>query len=271
MSDFDRAAFDAALRTRRLGRSLLVRDQAGSTNDLAWEALAQGLPDGATVVAEAQSQGRGREGRRWHMAPGKGLALSVLLHQGCDRRSFGVISLVAGLALARALEPLGLRADLKWPNDLLVRGRKLSGILAESRRLPGARNPDSTIEAAVIGVGVNVGERPEDFPEAIRERSTSLAIEGCDTTREAVAAGFLNALEPLWYELQEGSREAVLEAWRARAGFWGQPVVVRTAGGELSGIARDLNPEGALVLRLESGIEIPVFAGDLELPSLEAS
>src|SRR5262252_9577839 len=132
---FDRPRYEARLATRRLGRTLLVRDTAGSTNDLAWDALAEGLPDGVTVIAEAQIEGRGRAGRRWFMAPGRGLALSVALHPGCDRRQAGLLPLVAGLALARALDGLGVAADLKWPNDLLVNGRKLSCILAESRRL----------------------------------------------------------------------------------------------------------------------------------------
>lgn len=262
---FDRAAFEGLLRTRRLGRFLLVRDEAGSTNDLAWEALAQGLPDGTAVIAEAQPRGRGREGRRWHMTPGRGLALSVLLHEGCDRRQFGTLSLVAGLALARALDALGLLASLKWPNDLLVQGRKLSGVLAESRRLPDANDPAGWTEAAVIGVGVNVTERPGDFPEELRAHATSIAIEGCGAGREDVAAGFLNALEPLWTELQEGSREAVLEAWRARATFWGATVTARTPGGSVTGVARTLDADGALVIETPDGRTVSVLAGDVSL------
>jgi len=258
---FDRARFEARLATRRFGRTLLVRDEAGSTNDLAWDALAEGLPDGVTVIAEAQVAGRGRAGRRWFMAPGRGLALSVALHPGCDRRQTGAIPLVAGLALARALDGFGVVADLKWPNDLLVNGRKLSGILAESRRL--ATRDGSAVDAVVIGAGVNVGERAEDFPDELRATATSLALEGADARREDVAAALLNTLEPLWTELQEGSREAVLDAWRRRAAFWGRPVAAHTPGGTLHGIAHDLDAEGALLLRLDDGRVVPVVAGDV--------
>ncbi len=256
---FDRRSFARRLATRRLGRTLIARSEAPSTNDLAWEALAAGAAEGTVVVADAQPQGRGREGRAWHLAPGKGLALSLVLHQGCDRRRGGTLPLVAGLALARALEGLGVVAALKWPNDLLAGERKLAGILCESRRLP------EGTDAAVIGVGVNVSQQRDDFPPELRGIATSLAMEGCRATREAVAAEFLNALEPLWAEHQERGRDAVLDAWKRRAGFWGRMVTVRTSAGPVVGIARDLSPDGGLVLRLEGGNQVVALAGDLEV------
>jgi BirA family biotin operon repressor/biotin-[acetyl-CoA-carboxylase] ligase len=256
---FDRTRFERALATRRLGRTLIARAEAPSTNDLAWDALASGAPDGTVVVADAQPLGRGRDGRAWHLAPGKGLALSLVLHQGCDRHQSGTLPLVAGLALARGLEGLGATATLKWPNDLLVDGRKLAGILCERRRLPAGT------DAVVVGVGVNVSQQEVDLPAELVGVATSLAMEGCRATREAVAAGFLNAMEPLWTEHQEGGRAAVLDAWRRRAGYWGRRVTVRTPAGPLSGIARDLSPDGGLVLRLESGSDVIALAGDLDV------
>jgi BirA family biotin operon repressor/biotin-[acetyl-CoA-carboxylase] ligase len=261
---FDRARFDAALTTRRIGRTLLVRERAGSTNDLAWEALAEGLPDGVTVIAEAQEEGRGRAGRRWHMAPGRGLALSVALHLGCDRRQASALPLVAGLALARALDACGVAVDLKWPNDLLIAGRKLSGVLVELRRIPGGAGPLGG-EAVVIGVGVNVSERREDFPEELRATATSIALAGHDLRREEIAAGLLNQLEPLWDELQEGSRAALLDAWKQRASLWGRDVTVATPGGPVSGTAVDLDADGALIVRRADGSLTTVVAGDLML------
>jgi len=256
---FDRARFVARLATRRLGRSLVARAEVESTNDVAWEALGSGAPDGTAVVADVQTRGRGRAGHAWHTAPGHGLALSVLLHQGCDRRQMGTLPLVAGLALARALEALGARADLKWPNDLLLAGRKVSGILAESRRT------FAGTDAAVIGVGVNVSQGQEDFPPELRSLATSLAMEGCRTTREDVAAAFLNALEPLWAEHQEGDRRAALEAWKARATFWGRTLrVTNGAGADVTGIARGLDEYGALILERGTGESVTVLAGDVE-------
>ena len=264
---FDRGAFEARLVTRIMGRRLLARAEVESTNDVAWEALAEGLPDGTTVVADAQTRGRGRAGRSWRMEPGKGLALSILLHCGCAPVGSapggrGVIPLAAGLALARALERLGAHADLKWPNDLLIGGRKVAGLLCESRRGAAGGVPAAG-DAVVIGAGVNVGEERRDFPAALSDAATSLAIEGCAATREQVAAEFLNALEPLWIVLEEGDPKDVLAAWRERASFWGRTVRVRTPSGDVTGVARGLDPGGGLVLE-RSGASVTVFAGDLE-------
>jgi BirA family biotin operon repressor/biotin-[acetyl-CoA-carboxylase] ligase len=255
---FDRARFTARLTTRRLGRTLLVRAEAESTNDEAWAALSGGLPDGVAVVADAQRRGRGRAGRGWTHAPGLGLALSVALVLGCDVRQAGVVPLAAGLAVAEALARRGLEPRLKWPNDVLAGGRKLAGVLCELRRLPAGS------DAVVIGIGVNVRQRDADFPPELRGRATSLALAGADVAVEDVAADVLDALEPRWTQLQEGDRAALLDAWGARAAFWGEPVSVRTPAGPVRGVAQRLDPDGGLVLRLESGVETTVLAGDLE-------
>jgi BirA family biotin operon repressor/biotin-[acetyl-CoA-carboxylase] ligase len=262
---FDRRAFEQRLTTRRLGRTLIARAETPSTNDLAWELLSAGAPDGTTAVTDAQPEGRGREGRAWHLAPSKGLALSLVILQGCDRRQNGTLPLVAGLALAQALERFRVTATLKWPNDLLVGPRKLAGVLCESRRLP------EGTDVAVVGVGVNVSQQQDDFPLELRGVATSLAMEGCRARREEVAAEFLNALEPLWTEHQEGGRAGVLDQWRKRAGYWGRMVTVRTPAGPLSGVARDLSEDGGLVLRLESGREVVALAGDLDAAAPEES
>lgn len=268
---FDRRAFAARLATRRLGRFLIARARVDSTNDAAWDALAQGAPDGAVVVADEQIRGRGRAGRVWHTAPGKGLALSLVLHPGCEPDTLGVLPLAAGLALARSLERERCRSRLKWPNDVLAGARKLAGILCEARRssladgeggVPAAESLRGG-EAVVVGLGVNVRQQRDDFPPALRERVTSLAMEGCRAGREAVAAGFLNALEPLWRELQEAGPAPLLAAWKERADLWGRSVTVRTPSGPVTGIARDLDARGALVLEGESGY-VTVLAGDVD-------
>lgn len=255
---FDRSRFASRLATRSLGRTLLVREATDSTNDDAHAALAAGQPDGVTVIAGAQLRGRGRAGRTWTQVPGQGLAMSFALHPGCDVRQAGVVPLAAGLAVARAAAALGARAAIKWPNDVLLAGRKLAGVLCELRRLPQGG------EAYVIGVGVNVRHAREDFPDALRDVATSLALAGVDAALEDVAAEVLNAFEPLWAELQEGDRAKVLAAWSERAAFWGEPVTVRTPAGAVAGVAQRLDGDGGLVLRLESGAETTVIAGDLE-------
>ncbi|MEO5989048.1 MAG: biotin--[acetyl-CoA-carboxylase] ligase [Candidatus Eisenbacteria bacterium] len=256
---FDQRSFLSLLPTRRLGRTVLVRKVTSSTNDDAWDALGAGLGDGVVVVADRQEAGRGRNGRLWEHAEGCGLAMSIALHLGCDVRQAGLIPLGVGLALAQAAARLGIESRLKWPNDVLVSGRKLAGVLCEVRRIPQGG------DAVVIGVGVNVGHTLENFSPELRVIATSFRLEGVETTPEAVAAAFLGAFEPLWPELQEGDRSAVLDAWSARAAFWGEPVTVRTPSGPVTGVAQRLDRDGGLVLRLEGGTERLVLAGDLEL------
>lgn len=256
---FDRRCFVDRLATRRLGHRLLVRAETESTNDDAWAALAEGAPDGTVVVADHQTRGRGRSGRSWHSTPGQGLAMSVLLHLSCEPGARSTLPLVVGLALARALERLGVDADLEWPNDLVLSGRKVAGILCEARRTAAGA------DAAVAGIGVNVAQRAGDFPDALRETATSLALEGHDVAREDLAAELLNALEPLWTEHAEGDPAIAIRAWRARARFWNAPVAARTPGGEVRGIARTLDEDGALVVEVAGGARVRVVAGDVEV------
>lgn len=260
-STFDREAFRAALRTRRLGHELIARHSVESTNDVVWDALAQGAADGTVVVADVQTRGRGRLGRTWHTPSDVGLAMSTALHPGCDARAIAVVPLAAGLALSRAVTLLGGRPELKWPNDVLLDGRKVSGILCEGRRAPSGE------DVVVIGVGVNVGQQAEDFPEDVRSIATSLRMAGVETSREAVAAAFFNAFEPLWMELEEAGAGGVLAAWQEQATFWGGTLTVTTPRGAVSGKAVELSADGGLVLETAAGTRTTVLAGDVGAPA----
>jgi BirA family biotin operon repressor/biotin-[acetyl-CoA-carboxylase] ligase len=267
-STFDRDAFTRALDTRVFGRRLIREGTVESTNDVAWDLLAEGPAGGTVVVSDAQTRGRGRAGRAWHATPGRALVLSIALETEVALGAPGVLPLAAGLALTDALDALGARVRLKWPNDVLAGSKKLAGILCESRRRR-AQDERGGGDAIVVGVGVNVSDRPDDLPAGIP--ATSLAIEGVVVARESVAAGFLNAFEPLWTALLDRRAGAVIERWTRRADFWGESVTVRGASGSLSGIARALDPDGGLVIRQGSGIDTTVLAGDLELgPAADA-
>lgn len=259
---FDRARFESRLRTRRLGRTLVVRDATASTNDDVWDGLAAGAAEGFTVIADTQTAGRGRLGRRWHTAPGRSLALSVALVRGCEAAALPATPLLAGLALHRALAGLGVAAELKWPNDLLLGGCKVAGLLVESRgRAPGGGDD----RAVVVGAGVNVSQSRDEFPDDLRALATSLAEHGHSLRREDVAAGFLDALEPLWDELERAGREPILRAWRDASRMWGRAVAVTAPGGTVRGIARDVDGEGRLVVEAEDGARVALAAGDVTL------
>jgi BirA family biotin operon repressor/biotin-[acetyl-CoA-carboxylase] ligase len=255
-ASFDSRRFTEHLATGFLGRTLEARAATASTNDDAWAALAAGGPDGLAVVADEQRQGRGRAGRVWAHAPGLGLALSVGLRAARGADSTGALPLAAGLAIADAIAALGLEPRLKWPNDVLLGGRKVAGVLCELRRLPGGD------AAVVVGMGLNVRQRDADFPPELRAQATSLALAGVDVTLEHVAARICDALEARVLQLRRGDRAGVLAAWTARGAFWGEPVTVRAPAGDVTGVAVRLDLDGALVLRVEGG-EWTAVAGDL--------
>lgn len=261
---FDRTRFESRLATRRLARALVVRERTGSTNDDVWEALGV-LGDGAAVLALEQTAGRGRAGRSWSQVPGRGLAYSFALHLGCDRRALGLVPLAAGLAVLQAVHALGVSAArLKWPNDVLVNGAKLAGVLCEARRVPGGG------DAVAIGIGLNVAHTADDLPPELRATATSLALQGSSATLADAAAEVANRFEPLWDALQEGDRARVLAEWTRWGAHWGEWVTVRTPAGPVSGTALRLDDEGGLVLRTAEGPERIVLAGDLS-PSTEGS
>ncbi len=236
---------------------LVTRHEVTSTNDVAWDVVGQGAADGTVVIADVQTHGRGRQGRNWHTPDDAGLALSMALHPGCDAQALAAVPLAVGLAVARGVASLGAKPALKWPNDVLLGGRKVSGILCEAKRTPLGE------DVIIIGIGVNVQQSGDDFPEDVRSIATSLRIAGIDTDRESVAAVTLNAFEPLWVELEEAGAAGVLAAWQSHATFWGDALTVRTPGGEVSGVARELSAEGGLVLELDNGERTTVLAGDV--------
>ena len=159
------------LNTHDLGRELHCYEELGSTNDRAKELAEEGAEHGEIVVAEAQTAGRGRRGREWVSPPRRNLYFSVILRPELPPSRAAELTLVASIAVCDAARQAGVDAGIKWPNDLLASGKKLAGILTEL-----ATEPDR-VHWVVVGVGVNVNSRPEDFPEELRDEATSLLIE----------------------------------------------------------------------------------------------
>ena len=250
-STFDRVAFGQRLGTRRLGRTLVTRGTVGSTNDLAWEACAAGAPDGTTVVADAQTGGRGRAGRVWHTTPGRSLALSLLLRPAGDRRAAGMLPLAAGLAVAQALESLGARPGLKWPNDVLLGDRKLAGILCEGRW------HGEALHWLAVGVGVNVCN---PIPAAVAPRAVSLA-EWLPAVRRL---DLLDRLVPALAGGSVASGEAALSERECAAFAERDWLSGRQLRSPAAGRARGLRPDGALLVDLGAAT-VAVREGHVEL------
>lgn len=255
----------AAVRHRMqpLGDPLLFFSSTGSTNDVAAALVASGVGEGAVVVADRQTAGRGRRGRSWFSPPGAGLYVSVVLVPGrakaSPERATALLTLTAGVALAQAVERLtGLAPDIKWPNDLLVGRRKLAGILAEG--VASASGP--ALQGVVLGYGINV--RAAAYPPELDARVTSLETElGRAIDRAAVYAESLASIAEAYGRLVAGDFDAILDAWRARApGSRGARVEWDTPSGPRSGITEGIDGAGALLVRAGDRVE-RIVAGEV--------
>ena len=248
------------LATHDVGQVVHWYDAVGSTSDVAKALADEGAAHGEVVIAEAQSAGRGRRGREWSSPPGRNVYLSVVLRPDLPPSRAPELTLLASVALCQAVRQADIPAVIKWPNDILVGRRKLAGILLEM-----AAEADQ-LQWVVLGVGVNVNARPEDFPEAVRATATSMAIERSRPVPRALfTAAALTSIEE-WLDRHAADGFApVREAWRQLSDTLGREVRVTTAGeAELVGVAEDVDENGALLVR-SGGRVHRVLAGDVEL------
>ena len=254
---FSEALAQARPRLGRLATSFHFFPTIGSTNDVA---LSLGS-EGAIVVADAQTAGRGRRGHNWFSPPESGLYVSAVLTPAAaetdPRRATALVTIMAGVALAEGIgEATGLRVALKWPNDLFVGRRKLGGILAESSGSGGA------IEAVVVGYGINVAASA--FPRELSDRATSLESElGRGVDRAHVFAETLAALARRYDDLLGGRFDAILDGWRRLApAAAGSRVSWATPAGRLEGRTIGIDADGALLVRAGDRVE-RIVAGEL--------
>lgn len=261
-SDFAEAIDRVRPRLGPLASSILFFSTIGSTNDVASALASGGGAEGAVVIADAQTAGRGRQGRRWFSPPGTGLYVSLVLAPAraklAPERATSLVTLAAGVALAEAIETAtGLRPDIKWPNDLLVGPRKVAGILAE-----GGAGPSRATESIVVGYGINVG--PMAFAAELSDRATSLESElGRRVDRAMLCAETLAACATRYGDLLVGRFDAILNAWCDRApGSRGAAVAWDTPSGPQSGITAGIDDRGALLVRTGDRME-RIVGGEL--------
>lgn len=241
------------LYTHVVGRRVLYYARVGSTMDVAASEGESGAEEGTVVVADVQTRGRGRFRREWASLKGN-LHVSVLLRPAQDVAP--LVMVIAGLAVVRAIRTVGgLRAQIKWPNDVLLRGRKVAGMLAEGVAKPGGEG------YVVLGIGINVNADPTAIP-GLASIATSLSRElGKDMDGSALLRQLLQELDYLYGGLKKG--EVPLEEWRGYLETLGQRVQFQWQDETYRGLAEDVDSAGNLIVLCEDGSRITVNAGEV--------
>lgn len=243
----------------RLGSHFHYFEQISSTNSHARALAESGAPEGVVVVAETQTHGRGRLGRRWESPPLANLYFSVVLRPRLPPVHAAQITLTAAVALADSVASFIPQAPaIKWPNDILVSGKKLAGILSE------AACDAERVDYVILGIGINVNLRQSSMPETIRRRATSLAeLTGESLARESVLCRLIQDLDRCYGILEASGFDALRPQWEARFNLRGKRVRADLGDRVIVGVARGIDPSGALVLEDERGVVWTVVAGDV--------
>lgn len=258
---FDLDRYHALRTSLKIGARIQYRDITGSTMDDARELVEQGMnaEEGFACIADEQRTGRGRLGRPWVSAPGVGLYVTYYLRPKTVSNA-PFITLAAALAVAEAVETIsGAETVFKWPNDVMHKGRKLSGILAETRSIGDRLD-------VFLGIGLNLRPNP-NLPSEVAKIAISIEeITGEALAIEDVAAELSNTLEARVKQVDR-KPEPVLEDWRARLETLGRRVTVNIATGNIEGIAIDIGTRGELVIKLDDGSLQEVASGDVIHPA----
>ena len=256
-------AISRNLGTRFIGQRVLYYPSLTSTMEIARQAARQGATEGTVIIADEQTAGKGRLKRAW-LAPRGNIALSVILHPGLS--NLPALIMLASLAVVHSIESVtGLKPQIKWPNDVLVNGKKVCGILIEND-LQG-----TTVTATIIGIGIDVNIRLADFPE-IQSIATSLSAElGREVSRLKLIRYLLVELEKLYLALSAGEspsaslRTSLYEEWRGRLVTLGKKVRVTATDAIYEGVAESVDRDGSLLLRSPDGSLTRIVAGDVTL------
>jgi BirA family biotin operon repressor/biotin-[acetyl-CoA-carboxylase] ligase len=246
---------------KTVGRDIRVFEETSSTNDVAEKLARDGVKEGVVVFAESQTRGRGRLGRKWISPPRKGLWFSVLLRPDLRPQAATQLTVAAATALLRAIrDQTGLTPEIKWPNDILIRGRKVAGVLTElSAEL-------DHIKHVILGIGVDVNLAASEFSTELRKLATSLKIEGGRHIQRAeLAARILRELDRDYERLRVHRFQAIADEWEEHCTTLGRRVSIHFGDRTLQGHAEALDEDGALLLRTQHGRLERVIGGDVTL------
>lgn len=246
------------LHTAWLGRNYRYETEVTSTNTLLKELAEKGAPHGMVFAAGNQTAGKGRLGRKWSSAPYSGIWYSLLLRPEFPPQMAGVITLTAAVSVVQALEKFQVPVKIKWPNDILLNGKKLCGILSEMR------GDMDHIQWIVVGIGVNLTATAETMPEEIRSVATSLAMSGYGKIpQNQLAAEILNAMEENYHLLCKEGFTTIRNQWMAYGAFLNEQISVSTIRGQKEGVFRGIDEDGCLLMETGAGAMERIAAGDV--------
>jgi BirA family biotin operon repressor/biotin-[acetyl-CoA-carboxylase] ligase len=257
---WDQKLFHWHLKTRRFGREIVYLEEVDSTNRWLSDNHKQFNFSGGVVVAGHQTAGRGRHDRTWWDYSGRSLLFSIVMRHRSPEREVAFLNLNPAIALGENLRDRfsGVQASLKWPNDVLLNGRKIAGVLGQTM-------PSGAVQVAIIGMGINVLGAREDLPEEIRERSSTIEAEtGALIAPEILLAETLNGWEPLHDDWMAGNLEQLRGRWLELGPTVGSLMNRRTAGEMVSGTFAGIGDRGQLLLRRPNGDIEEVVSGDIE-------
>ncbi len=248
------------LKTKVLGKEVISYKRCGSTNDIAYALAEKGLKEGSVIIAEEQEKGKGRHGRTW-ISPSKGgIYMSVILRPCITPNEIAKVTLLAAVAAAKAIRgTAGLLALIKWPNDILINGRKVCGILTEMKA------EQDSVDFIVIGIGINVNTPAGKLPKgasSLKEEFRS-AGKSREISRIELAKKLIEELDESYFLLKKEGAGAIMEEWKRLTGMLGSRVKVVLQNRTFEGLAHDIDTDGALVVRKDTGMLEKISSGDI--------
>jgi BirA family biotin operon repressor/biotin-[acetyl-CoA-carboxylase] ligase len=246
------------LKTKIFGKKVYSYRKVGSTNLLGFRLAETGAEEGTIIVADEQSKGKGRMGRSWYSPPGLGVWMSLILRPDIPPFKASGLSICAGLALAWTIQEMtGIEAKIKWPNDCLIDGKKVGGILLEL-----SAELDRT-NFVIVGIGVNVNHSPKDFPKNLAQTATSIRIKlGKEVSRLALLTSFLEKFEKIYLDFRKNGLSLHREMMKSFSSLLGRKVSLKFGKEKIEGMAENIDDNGSLVIKTQKGEKV-VRAGEV--------
>jgi len=240
-------------------RDIIFYEEIGSTNDEAKRLAREGKQEGLLILSGSQTAGKGRLSRKWHSPEKSGLYCSLILRPPIPISKISLLTILGGVAVLETIQKeTSLLPCLKWPNDVLINGKKVCGILIESAC------KKCNVEFAILGIGVNINNKREQFPDELSGSSTSLRIEtGKDIIREKFLSTLMFYLEKKYTSLLKKGHKTILQFWRENNDTFGKKVTIYRGTRLIIGLAKDIDENGNLLVQLKSGDVEKVFSGEL--------